>query len=65
MRAKEIETAITKLTTQDVEKLAVWLANYRNREWDEQIGRDLDEGRLDNFLKTAEAEYQAGNTRPL
>lgn len=65
MSVQEIEVAITKLPPQDVEKLAVWLADYRNREWDEQIGRDLDEGRLDAFLAEAEAEYQAGNVRPL
>lgn len=65
MSVQEIEIAITKLQPQDVEKLAVWFADYRNREWDEQIGRDLDEGRLDSFLAAAEAEYQAGNVRPL
>ena len=65
MSVKEIETAIKDLAPQDVEKLAVWLTDYQNRAWDEQIGRDLDEGRLDSFLSAAEAEYQAGNTRPL
>ncbi|MDT7857873.1 hypothetical protein RQM47_14600 [Rubrivirga sp. S365] len=65
MSVHEIERAIEKLSPQDVEKLAVWLADYRNREWDEQIGRDLDEGRLDSFLAAAEAEYEAGDVRPL
>lgn len=65
MSVQEIEIAIAKLPAQDVEKLAVWLADYRSREWDEQIGRDLDEGRLDSFLAAAEAEYQAGKVRPL
>lgn len=65
MSVAEIEAAITKLPPQDVEKLAVWLADYRNREWDEQIGHDLDEGRLDAFLEAAEAEYGAGKVRPL
>ena len=65
MSVQEIENAIAQLPPQDVEKLAVWLADYRNREWDEQIDRDLDEGRLDGFLADAEAEYQAGRVRPL
>ena len=65
MSVQEIENAITQLPPQDVEKLAVWLTDYRNREWDEQIERDLDEGRLDSFLAAAEAEYQAGKARPL
>ena len=65
MSVAEIEDAITKLPPQDVEKLAVWLADYRNREWDEQVAQDLDSGRLDSFLEAAEAEYQAGKVRPL
>lgn len=65
MSVQEIETAISNLPTQDVEKLAVWLADFRNREWDAQIERDLDGGRLDSFLAAAEAEYQAGKVRPL
>jgi predicted esterase len=65
MSVAEIEAAITKLPPQDVEKLAVWLADYRNRAWDEQIAQDLDAGRLDAFLASAEAEYQAGKVRPL
>jgi hypothetical protein len=65
MGVAEIEAAITNLPPQDVEKLAVWLADYRNREWDEQIERDLDSGRLDAFLDAAETEYQAGKVRPL
>ena len=65
MSVQEIENAITQLPPQDVEKLAVWLADYRSREWDEQIERDLNEGRLDSFLAAAEAEYQAGKVRPL
>jgi hypothetical protein len=65
MSVQEIENAITQLPPQEVEKLADWLADYRTRTWDEQIGRDLDEGRLDSFLAAAEAEYQAGKVQPL
>ena len=60
MSVQEIEAAIQKLPPPDLAKLAAWFAEYREKEWDEQIGRDLDEGRLDAFLDAAEAEYQAG-----
>ncbi len=65
MSVQEIEAAIAELPPQDVEKLAVWLADYRSRTWDDQIARDLDAGRLDSFLEAAEAEYQEGKARPL
>lgn len=65
MSVQEIEAAIEKLPPPDLAKLAVWFADHQNREWDEQIGRDLDEGRLDSFLAAAETEYEAGHVRPL
>ncbi len=65
MNVREIEAAITKLSKHDLAELAAWFADYHTREWDEQIERDLDAGRLDDFLQEAEAEYKAGQARPL
>lgn len=65
MSVKEIESAITKLSPSDLAELAAWFADYYNEEWDQQIERDLDEGRLDNFLSEVEAEYKAGQAKPL
>ena len=65
MSVREIEAAITKLSSRDLAELAAWFADYHNQEWDEQIERDLDSGRLDSFLAEAEAEYEAGQAKPL
>ena len=65
MSLHEIESAIMQLPPQEVDKLAVWLDDFRSREWDAEIARDLDAGRLDAFLAAAEAEYKAGHVRPL
>ncbi len=65
MSVREIEAAITRLSPRDLAELAAWFADYHNREWDEQIERDLDSGRLDAFLAEAEAEYEAGQAKPL
>lgn len=65
MSVFEIEAAISELPPQDLARLAVWFADYRNRQWDEQIERDLDAGRLDPFLAEVEAEYEKGPVRPL
>ncbi len=64
MSVREIETAITKLSPRDLAEFAAWFADYHNREWDTQIERDLDSGRLDAFLAEAEAEYEAGRAKP-
>ena len=65
MSVQEIEAAIEQLAPPDLARLAAWFAEYHEAQWDEQIGRDLDEGRFDSFLAAAEAEYQAGKVRPL
>ena len=65
MSVKEIENAITQLSTEDVAELSAWFADYQAKLWDEQIERDLDEGRLDALLEEVDAEYEAGKAQPL
>lgn len=65
MNIKEIENAITQLSTEDVAELSVWFADYHAKVWDKQIERDLDAGRLDALLEEVDTEYEAGKTEPL
>ena len=65
MSVEEIEKAITQLSTEDVAELSAWFADYQAQLWDEQIERDLAEGRLDALLEEVDAEYEAGKARPL
>lgn len=65
MRVKEIEKAITQLSTEELAELAAWFADYHAAVWDKQIERDLDEGRLDALLKEVDEEYEAGKAEPL
>jgi hypothetical protein len=65
MSVKEIEAAITKLSTKDVGALTEWLIEYHHQLWDKQIEDDLDAGRLDVVLEQVEKDYQAGLAKPL
>ncbi len=65
IEVREIENALAKLSHADLAELATWFAKYHNREWDGQIERDLDAGRLNAFLAEAEAEYKAEQAKPL
>ncbi|PSQ81126.1 MAG: hypothetical protein BRD46_02815 [Bacteroidetes bacterium QS_8_68_15] len=65
MSVKEIENAITELSTEDVAELSAWFADYQAKRWDEQIERDLDEGRLDALLEEVDAEHEAGKAQPI
>ena len=61
----EIETAIKQLPENDIRQLAVWLQDYLNEMWDQQIEADLASGRLNNLIAKAEADIAANRVRNL
>lgn len=61
----EIETAIKQLPENDIRQLAVWLQDYLNEMWDQQIEADLALGRLNNLIAKAEADIAANRVRNL
>ncbi|MBI4557353.1 MAG: hypothetical protein HY706_07215 [Candidatus Hydrogenedentes bacterium] len=65
MSVKEIETAITRLSTTDLAELVAWLENYHAETWDKQIEEDLDSGRLDTLLAKVDKEYEDGFGQPI
>jgi hypothetical protein len=62
---EEITAAIAQLPADEVGRIRAWLADYTERQWDEQIERDERAGRLDALIDRALEEHRAGRTRPL
>jgi hypothetical protein len=60
---EQIETAILALPTADVRRLSVWLSELDQQRWDEELEKDIANGRLEKLAEEAIAEYQAGKTR--
>jgi len=65
MSVKEIEVAITRLPSADLDKLMTWLEDYYAEMWDKQIEDDLEGGRLDALLAEVDEKYDAGLGKPL
>jgi hypothetical protein len=65
MRVVEIEMAVEALRDDDLAKFAEWFADYHWHRRDQQIERDLENGKLDSIINEAEAEYDAGLATPL
>lgn len=61
----EITEAIAQLPDPDVRKLAVWLQDHLEGNWDQQLAGDVASGRLDTLIHRAEAQITTGQVRDL
>ncbi|MGH8102868.1 MAG: hypothetical protein ACREIW_16345 [Chthoniobacterales bacterium] len=62
MSLAEIQSAIEQLSFEERAKLAAWLHGWKDDEWDEQVKRDIAEGKLD-VLHEVEDDIKAGRLR--
>jgi hypothetical protein len=62
---EEIKLAILKLSPQELGKLAEWVLDLDEQNWDKQIERDVATGKLDFLAKEALAELESGESRML
>jgi hypothetical protein len=51
MSLAEIKTAIEQLSFEERAKLAAWFNDWKDDEWDEQMKRDIADGKLDSVLR--------------
>lgn len=61
----EIERAIDTLTPQQIAELYEWLDQRHPQPIDAQLKADLDAGLIDNRIRRALADHNAGNTQSL
>ncbi|MDF5733624.1 MAG: hypothetical protein PUP92_38035 [Rhizonema sp. PD38] len=62
---EQIEAAILSLPSNDFEKLRNWFFDMDYQHWDEQLERDIAEGRLEALAQEAIAEFKAGQCREI
>jgi hypothetical protein len=65
MSIQEIESAIERLSADDLAELMAWLREHSARVWDEQIERDLQSGRIDAMLDEVDEAYLERLARPV
>ncbi|MEA5537375.1 hypothetical protein [Crocosphaera sp. XPORK-15E] len=61
----EIEAAIKQLCEGDARQLSVWLQEYLEQMWDQQIEADLVSGKLDKLLAKVETDIETNKVRDL
>lgn len=62
---EQIEAAILSLPSHDFEKLRLWFFDLDYERWDEQLERDIADGRLEALAQEAISEFQAGHCREI
>jgi hypothetical protein len=65
MSLAEIKAAIQQLSFEQRAELAAWLHGWENDEWDEQMKRDVANGKLDVVLQEVEEDIKAGRVREM
>ena len=65
MSVQDIETAVTRLSQEELARFSQWFEEYVADQWDRQIEADILAGRFDAAGKRAKADYDAGRCTPL
>jgi hypothetical protein len=65
MSLSEIQSAIEQLSFEERAELAAWFHGWKDDEWDEQMKRDIAEGKLDDVLREVEDDIAAGRLRDM
>ena len=65
MSVQDLETAVARLSKEELTQFSQWFEEYVADEWDRQIEADILAGRFDAAGKRAKADYEAGCCTPL
>jgi hypothetical protein len=65
MTVKELEKAVAQLSPEELAEFREWFQEYDMDEWDRQIARDSESGKLDKLIEQAKRDYAEGNGREL
>jgi hypothetical protein len=65
MSLKELEIAVSRLPSEELTVFATWFDEFLADAWDRQIEADIQAGRLDKAGLQADADFEAGQCKPL
>jgi hypothetical protein len=65
MSLAELEAEVQKLSPSELSAFTRWLDEYAASQWDDQIARDVEAGRLNKLLAKVDADFQSGKCKEL
>jgi hypothetical protein len=65
MSVEDLESAISRLSAEELARFSAWFEDFMADRWDRQIEADIKAGRLDAAGKRADEDFEAGRCTPL
>jgi len=65
MSVEELESAVARLSAEDLARFTEWFEEYYAEAWDRRIEEDARAGRLDAAGAQADKDFESGRTTPL
>lgn len=62
---KQIEEAILTLPPDEFQQLMQWVSDLDYQRWDEQLEKDIADGKLEALAQETIAEFKAGHCRTI
>ncbi len=62
---KQIEAAILRLPPEEFRQLSEWFFELDNQLWDEQLEKDIADGKLEDLAQEAITDFEAGRYREI
>jgi hypothetical protein len=62
---EQIEAAILELSPDKFQQLVQWFFDLDYQRWDEQLEKDIAEGKLEDLAQEAIADFEAGHYRAI
>ena len=65
MSVEDLESAISRLSAEELERFSEWFEGFMADRWDREIEADAKAGSLDAAGKRADRDFEAGRCTPL
>jgi hypothetical protein len=65
MSVEEIQSAVSQLPAEELDRFSRWFEEFLAEQWDRQIEADILAGRLDAAGRRADEDFEAGRCTPL
>lgn len=62
---QQIEAEILKLPSEEFQRLRQWFFDLDYQRWDEQLEKDVADGKLEDLAEEAIADFEAGKYRQI